>query len=178
MTRKSVQNQLEQKHGIRYDSKTDLTQSLADRKGEIKLAINDFLLLSNVISNSQKAKEQVWKGVVVISRIRGTIIHRILMCLDVAVQMNVFYLFSCLPEGSKTEENCSLDEEERREVDLLFANTPSASQTQNPAALPSETSDNQTERQGYVPDADLAAIVGNEEQFRYQVCNGCAISSR
>ena len=90
LTRKSVQNQLEQKHGIRYDSKTDLTQSLADRKGEIKLAINDFLLLSNVISNSQKAKEQVWKGVVVISRIRGTIIHRILVCLDVAAQMNVF----------------------------------------------------------------------------------------
>ena len=92
LTRKSVQNQLEQKHGIRYDSKTDLTQSLADRKGEIKLAINDFLLLSNVISTSQKAKEQVWKGMVVISRIRGTIIHRILMCLDVAAQMNVFFL--------------------------------------------------------------------------------------
>ena len=115
---------------------------------------------------------------VVISRTRGTITHRIMMSLVVVAQMNVFYSFSCLPEGAKTEENCSLDEEERRELDLLFVDTPSASQTQNPAALPPETSDNQTERQGYVPDADLAAIVGNEEQFRYQVCNRCEISNQ
>ena len=84
--------------------------------------------------------------------------------------MTVFHQFSCLLEGSKTEESYSLGEEEKREVDLLFAQTASASQTENAATIPPETDDSQTERQGYVPDADLAVIVGKEEQFRYQVC--------
>ena len=61
LTRKSIQNQLEAKYKIRHDSIRILTYSLADRKGEIKQAINDFLLLSNVISSSQKAKEEVLK---------------------------------------------------------------------------------------------------------------------
>ena len=90
LTRKSIQNQLEAKYKIRYDSIRILTYSLADRKGEIKQAINDFLLLSNVISSSQKAKEEVLKWMLIISRTRQNRIHRVMKTWIEVVQKIVF----------------------------------------------------------------------------------------
>lgn len=90
LTRKSIQNQLEAKYKIRHDSIRILTYSLADRKGEIKLAINDFLLLSNVISSSQKAKEEVLKWMLIISRTRQNRIHRVMKTWIEVVQIIVF----------------------------------------------------------------------------------------